>query len=210
MIIFDLDHTLFNTSILKEDLKDVFVKHGLNEEEFWKTLRKSYEIDPKTSGCYSIEKHFWVLDDFDKSKKDEIKKEIKKLIYFRGRDYLYDDAIPVLNKFKNKKKKLILISKGMDDFQNLKIEATNLRNFFDNIFITAEDKISIISNILKNGEAVFNINDHAEESRLVAKNFPNIFCILIRRNRQEKPKIDIPTASNLKEVFKYISLFQKD
>ncbi len=209
MIIFDLDNTLFNTSLLKEDLREVFIKHGLTDEEFWSTLRESYNIDPETKGCYSIEKHFCVFKNFNEDKKNKIEQETKKIIYQRGRGYLYDDVVPALNKLKKQKEKLILISKGIDSFQKLKLDVINLRDFFNKIYITPGDKIDILKNVT-NGQPIFDINDHAEESHLVTKNFPNISCILIRRNGQERPKINIPIASNLDEVFQYIRSFQSN
>ncbi|OGY45534.1 MAG: hypothetical protein A2729_01975 [Candidatus Buchananbacteria bacterium RIFCSPHIGHO2_01_FULL_39_14] len=202
MIIFDLDNTLFNTPLLKKDFERIFSKHKLSGPKFWQTFYSAYDIKPKAKGCYSIDKHFLALSNFFKPKeKIKIKKELIKAIHCRGRGYLYPDVIPTLNRLKQNKKPIYLITKGEKDFQNLKIKATNIGSYFRKIYIVKNDKVPAFKKIVKNLSAV-SVNDRLEELLLVKKQLPKVKSIFIKRKHQKIKKGLVPPILNLKQIFR--------
>ena len=204
MIIFDLDHTLFNTDILKKDFKRVFLSHGFSEKDFLETFKKAYDIEPKTKGCYSIDKHLSILSQFDRKQKELIKDQLLKIMARRGTGYLYRDTIPLLKKLRTAGVSMVLVTKGNSTFQKLKLSVAKLDSYFREIHIIPDDKVHIIKKFYKN--KTININDRKDELQQSKKAFPNLVCILVERNNKKNKQQrmgGVITVSNLGQVFRY-------
>lgn len=211
MIIFDLDNTLFNTALLKGDICRIFEKYEVRGQEFWKSFYKSYDVDIQNKGGYNIEKHLSLLDSLTPERKENIKQEIESLVYSRGTTYLYSEVLAVLSALKNtKKEKVVLVSKGDKDFQQLKIDATGLASYFDEIFIIEADVMPTLAKLInKCQEGIIFINDKVEELRSIQKKFPDVFCVFMRREGQAEPKdFSVPSVTNLNELSWYLRTLQ--
>lgn len=209
MVIFDLDNTLFNTSLLKEDFKKVFERYNLRGQKFWQSFYQAYNIDPKTNGCYSIDKHLEVLKDWEQETKQKVKKDLKKIMFQRGQDYLYPEVLSILEKLKNNKVKIILITKGDKNFQKVKIKITGIKPYFERVYIIEGDKLPILEEVVKRDDNIIDINDHIEELRFMRENFPQVNCIFLRRCNQVEPNgLGIPSVSNLNEISSHLRTLQ--
>ena len=191
MIILDLDNTLFNTSIFKEDIKksfeDVLKKYIICNDVFWDTFYQAYDFNEREKYCYCIDNHCKILNKISDTEKDDVKSKLKSIMMRQGRNYLYPDVLPALEKLTLRKEKVILITHGSPGFQKLKLEAININHFFSDIFVVTDNKISTIRRIIEKsqlGEKILNINDHVEELNIVKKQFPGVECyIMLRKNK---------------------------
>lgn len=57
MIIFEFERVLFDSALVKDDIKKVFEKYEIQGQEFWKSFYRSYDLNRKEPGTYSIERH---------------------------------------------------------------------------------------------------------------------------------------------------------
>lgn len=206
MIIFDLDHTLFDTDILKKDFCGIFGKHGICQEDFYKTFYESYNVDPETHGCYHFDKHCRILENISEQEKEEIKKELAHAIFSRGKSFLFSDTIPVLNYFKNCGEKLVLVTKGVDDFQNLKLKATGLDQYFKEVYIVIKSKFTAFEKKVGD-EQIFHVNDRLDELQLIKEKCKNVVSVWINRNHKiEDIDQDI---FELNDLGSFIELYHK-
>jgi FMN phosphatase YigB (HAD superfamily) len=187
MIIFDLDKTLFNTPMLKEDFEKVFERNNLRGQEFFKTFYRAYDSNAKEKGCYSIDKHLALLKDFKKEQKENIKKELILTMESRGSSYLYQDVLPILNFLKQNKQEITLLTKGDKDFQNFKIRMTGLDKFFNEVKIVSKIEPKLINNIISGKKDCLFMSDSVDDLRKVQKAVNNITCVFIRRYDQIIP-----------------------
>lgn len=201
MIIFDLDHTLFNTNLLKKDFEFFFISRGVKPEIFWQTFNEAYDLDPSEPGCYSIEKQLQLLAGFGNFNQPEIKAGLKQVVFDHGKEYVHQDVFPVFDQLKSQNQRLFLITKGSESFQNLKLKATGLGQYFEKIFITKGDKIEFLKSLAANQTEVININDHPDEMAAATRAVPKLVNILIRRPYQDIPSdISFMLVRGLDEV----------
>lgn len=201
-IILDLDNTLFNTKMLKEDIRRVFGHYKVSDSAFWKTLKQSYDVEKSSAGCYSVEKHLSLLPQL-KSQNTNIKNDVNAIMRERGASYLYPDVIPFLNKVRSLNSRTVLITLGDPGLQRIKLEVTKLANRFDHISIVTGSKLDVIKNEAA-GQPVININDHIDEM-LAIQNLARIKNILIQRDEKIKIKFSpFPIIKKLEEALMFI------
>jgi len=135
MIIFEFERVLFDSALIKDDIKKVFEKYEIQGQEFWKSFYRSYDLNRKEPGTYSIDRHLGLLKGLSKNQKEEIKRDIEIVMLNRGRGYLYPDVIEFLSQLKKKKIKMVLLTQGNASFQKLKIKATGVEEYFDQVII---------------------------------------------------------------------------
>ena len=211
MIIFDFDNTLFNTPLLKDDIRHVFEKYEIRGQEFWKSFYKSYDIRSESAG-YNIDQHLSLLKDLTKKQKGSIKQDIESVMWDRGQQYIYSDALPILNKLKELGVEMILLCRGDKEFKKFKFEVTGIADYFDQIFV--EDNIvpvlnKIVRKTKKDQKDILFINHKIEDLRAVKAKFPDIFCIFINRNQQVEPKdLSMPSVATLNELSWYLRTLQ--
>jgi len=202
LIVFDLDHTLFNTDFLKRDFCDVFSRCGVPEDTFWQTFHQSYDMNPSEPGTYAIEKHLTIVPSLTSKKKTEIHEALVNTVMSRGVQYLYPEVLAVLAELKQNHD-LYLVTKGNDSFQKLKISATNIGHLFKEIFIVSQTKEQVLKKITAGKGRVINVNDRHDELSSVRNAFANVYSVLIRRQRNDQ-QTDLPVINNLREVAVYM------
>lgn len=196
-IIFDFDHTLFDTKRFFLFFEKKFVeKFNLKKEIFEKSFKKS------KNNFYKPQKHFLLLSKKIKvfSKKD-FEKELFSLLKKYSKKFLYPEVLEVLNKLK-KDFSLYLISFGEKNFQMEKIKGSGIGKYFKKIIITSKrDKTPIIKKILQRDKKAVFVDDDQETIKKVKENFPEIFVIMIDREKKKKDKglADL-LITNLKEL----------
>jgi len=195
MIIFDFDHVLFNTPLVKEDLRHVFERYNIKNQEFWKSLYKSYDIDPKIKGTYNLDRHLKIISGLDVSQKKSLKKDIEVALHARGQGYLYSDVLPVLAKLKDLGVETVLITKGDKNFKELELEVTGIADYFNEIYCTDKDIFSVLKKVVvtRNGEILF-ISDNLDLLRSISKVGSSVFCVYICREDQVDPKEPLITT----------------
>jgi FMN phosphatase YigB (HAD superfamily) len=130
-IIFDFDHTLFDTPRLKRAVEGVFVKHGVSRELFCKTMEES-----KGEGRdWKPERQFEILEARGTGNVKNIQRDFEDILG-HGEIFLYNDTLPFLERARQAHF-LALLSYGEDSFQNAKINGCgHVREYFDRVVIT--------------------------------------------------------------------------
>lgn len=122
---------------------------------------------------------------------------------------LFPDTILFLRYLKSIKQKLILLSLGEFDFQNKKIQAVEIADFFDEIVVVPDSKEMGVAKILDQffaEEDVWFINDKIEETKILVQRFSRLKPLLImspRFSEAEYKLSSIPYFSNLTQMQQY-------
>lgn len=204
-IIFDLDHTLFDTRAFKRDIFHLLKKYGISEEAF----RASYnEYVGARNLNYDLERHVLLLCKKYDINFSEIKAKIKDFLRASFTKYLRDDALSVLETLQQREHQLILITKGYPKFQRIKIKQSGLEDVFkNNIFVCKEKKEEILAKLDLSGTVYF-INDQWHETERIKTQFPLLNYILyVRPDADEFYKsemVSIPRVKDFKELLDFL------
>jgi len=205
MILFDLDNTLFNTTLLKQDMLHVFEKYEIRGQDFWKSLYKSYDLDPNDPGGYNIERHLSLLNNLTSKQKQQLKRELELAMSSRGQAYLYPDVLPTLIALRDKKISTVLLAKGDKEFKQLKIDVTDLSKYFKKILFCSRvflPKLKAIIPKSSSGGDMAVISGNLSVLIAIKEKFPTVVCIFIRREDQAVPKdAAIISANNLQDIY---------
>ena len=123
---------------------------------------------------------------------------------------LLPDAFLFLHYLKTSNHKLILLSLGDLEFQNKKINATGIANFFDEIIITPDSKELILEKILKqfDGEKdIWFVNDKIKETKKIIQYHPKLKPILKMSPMFAKEEYELsqmPHFSTLTQIQQYV------
>jgi len=224
-VIFDLDDTLFDcTGLLVNNARKraakAMIQSGItiSEKELIEEQKKLNELNP-TSNVFDL-----IAEKHSKEKKDEIVKKAKEA-YNSGtveEIHLFSGAKELLEKLKEKKMKLVLITSGITKRQQKKIELLNIESLFDEIFIhdveTGPEKEDFFREGLKKfnlkPEQVVSVGDriHSEIriANMLGMNSVRLLCgrfsKVKAKNILEEPDYSINKISDL---FDAIQLLEK-
>ena len=203
-IIFDLDHTLFDTRAFKRDIFHLLKKYGISEEAFC----ASYNEYVGAHLNYDLEGHVLLLCKKYDINFSEIKTKIKDFLRASFAKYLRDNALSVLETLQQRGHQLILITKGYPKFQRIKIRQSGLEDVFkNNIFVCEEEKEKILAKLDLSGTVYF-INDQWHETERIKTHFPLLNYILyVRPDADEFYKLEmvsIPHVRDLKELLDFL------
>ncbi len=158
IVIFDLDRTIFDTEKFKEDIAKIL---NININQYNKDCEKYFTDKKKTYNLYELLR---IL----KSEKriSSIKNNSEKIenLLKNSKRYLFPKATEVLEKFKNRGDKLILISVGPLSWQKKKINSLKIKNYFDRIIILEKEKYKNLDFLKKENDEILIINDNAGET----------------------------------------------
>lgn len=158
IVIFDLDYTLLDTEKIKKDMVGIF---NISIKQFNTDYKKLF-TDKKIP--YSPYKHIRFLKKEKQvfsvaicdKKMDTLVKNIKK--------YLYPKALEVLEKFKKRGDKIILMSVGDLKWQAKKINGLKIKKYFNRVIIVERKKCRNLEFLKKENEKILIINDNAGET----------------------------------------------
>lgn len=190
----DFDHTLFDTDrFFRVDLKNFLLGYMLSEE-FWD---KSYQT-ARTDG-YTVEKHIDEAQKLGKLNMEAEKiKQILKEEFSDLKKYLYPDVVKFLEKIKKDGAIIYLISFGNPVWQDYKLKASGIYQYFDDLFYTGDEgvKVDKILEFHDKFDEIIYIDDREQEIDLVKEKIPKVRTYLInRKNTGNKTAI-----KSLKEV----------
>lgn len=184
----DFDGTIFNTDLFESDIFNILKKYHISNQKYniaKKSIRGLYNLDKIVD--YLI-KHFKV----NKKLKDDINN-----LY--NNNYIFKDAYPFLEHFKNDYK-IIIYTYGDYYFQKKKIESSNIDKYIDDIVITSLPK-NINNNInFENG--IFIDNNPKDINYLCKSKAKKI--IRLRRKQDKYFLTDI----NNRRVIEYSDLVE--
>ena len=200
-IIFDFDHTLFNTKSLGKELKNSFRKLGVNGKLFDDTFKKT----ERKKGYYHPQQHFKLIH----QRKDEIfisklKEKFEESLN-KSFSFLYEDTLFFLRRWQEEAD-LFLLSFGGTKFQTEKIKQSKIEKFFKEVIITQDiNKTKPFKKLFQNNKKIIFIEDNPEALFEVKKKFPKVITVIINRGEKRHSKkknnknIDF-SIKNLKEL----------
>jgi hypothetical protein len=166
-VIFDFDHTLFDTDkFFKKDLPDFL---GIDQLRFIKTAEKNFKNQKSKKVNYNLLKHLEILG----VNNIGIRKKIFKFLTHIEK-YLMPGTLELLEKIKRNGDELYLVTFGNIAWQKLKVNhLKKLNRYFNSkhkIFVD-KDKIRALDFIKNKNREVILINDNKKESLAMKKFF---------------------------------------
>ena len=184
-IYIDFDGTLYNTTKLNKNFINIFNKYNIDKKYIKKLMNnhKNYDI---------LANKIIKENNIDKSIYNE-------LFNLYSNDLVFKDVIPFLEKY-HKKYELILLTLGNKEYQEKKINSSNLRKYFKDIIITNKDKSKLNIDYI-NG--IFIDNNPNELKKFYNSNATKL--IRIKRNDDKYSKLNldinnIPEFNNFEEL----------
>lgn len=204
-IIFDFDHTLFDTSRFLTALSENFATRGISKSTFYKALTIAYDA-----------KHMFQPSHFlyalAESKNSSYKLFEKQLISFCGslNTYVYPDVISFLQTIQQSNHTFLLLTFGDEQFQRMKIEGAGLVPYFERVIVT--DNVAKDEEVekLSSGKQTMFIDDNPVALMAVKRHAPHIVTVRTRRSDGEYVNVSIKKGidyeiQNLNELQKLIS-----
>ncbi len=199
-IIFDLDHTLLETSKITGLIVDIFLKNGVPEktiEVIQKTQRAKNNDNPDfLEQVKAIKKLGYKIS----------KKDIDIFFTQNLENCLKDSVKETLEKLLKEGHILFLFTKGVEYFQKFKIRQSGLEKYFDgNIYIFENNKEETDVDIHKNGKVYF-VNDNFDEIENFSRIHSKVKFIYIKgpKTSDDISIKNITTIENIPSLLKYI------
>lgn len=176
-IIFDFDHTLFDTKAFKQSVDSLIDDEGIRRDNAKEAEQKFRDAHFNN---YDFKGHLESLKALGHNVSDEI---LERFAALDLTDHLKGDVAGAVISLKEKGHRTVLLTKGVEEFQREKLERSGVGALFDNdIFICPNQKEELIKiHSLADGETYF-VNDDVPETTRVKAAFPNINCIICRRD----------------------------
>lgn len=172
-IIIDLDHTLLNTAKLKYDMEQVALGFGVAKEVYDKTYRQTVSLNKNYYG-YNLDRHCQAIGkklNIDKKEIDKLKELMRDTV--KNGNYLFNDSATFISEAIKYNYKIILLTRGETDWQNLKINGIKINgkplNQIAEIIITPYEKSRLIGKEITKSNDSFFISDNINE----VKDFKN-------------------------------------
>ena len=193
--IIDLDYTLLDTSKLINAMEKS-VKDYIPYFNFATDYNK-IRGDIDHGYTYTVKLHAKLSAKRLNKNQKLIEKQLLKGVT-QSEKFLYKNAIKLLEYIQNSEAQKILLTRGQEEFQKVKIKNLKLKKYFNKILITQIAKEKVKLGYKKTDFLIF-INDNLiEMSRLSAK-YPKSKFILL--NSKKKPKVkNFIYCQNLSEV----------
>lgn len=176
-LIFDFDYTLFRANKLREAIQDFYHTCGVMHEVIQTTLETS-----RMGGWdWKPEVQLALLSQESGIDSGACRQGFNEIVRDCGK-FLYDDVLPVLRELQNRHE-LYIISHGEDSFQNAKVNASGIGDFFQAVIITGDvTKVDPLSKIIDNeGKNSVFIEDNPLALVESKKAFPRLTTVRINR-----------------------------
>lgn len=195
-IVFDLDHTLFRTGLFKKDLFEILYESGATENIVRETYKRHCKEDD--GGAYDFDTHCLKITQkqriFKKREaKDRYTRFIKEADFSK---YVEIESFQYLKKWREMGAKLILLTKGGESIQWIKLKRTGMEEFFDEILICKHTKLKKIESLYLGKEDFF-VNDLVSEILEVRREFPKVNCLLLNIS---DPSLESQNYSKIRDI----------
>lgn len=212
IVLFDIDHTLFNTEYYLENFFHIFAQHlGINDKDKFNKLVAEARIETRKKAGFFDPLTF--IEFISKHAKKPVTLKGLEKIFFENKFFnesIYGDvheALLGLSKYKNIS--MGIFSKGEDKHQKQKINVVAKYFHNDHIYIST-DKLGIIKKTLNKykNQQIFIIDDLPEVLEEAKKHHKNIFTVWIKRNKDAeipknfKPDITIANFNQLTDIIR--------
>ncbi|MFA5927390.1 MAG: HAD family hydrolase [Patescibacteria group bacterium] len=186
-IFIDFDGTIFDTDSFKALIWSTLAKSGFS----YSNIEKAYEI-ACSDYRYSPVKQLDLLSEMELGDRATAHYLLQRL-YHQAKDMIFEDAIQFLRAVDREKFGLYLLSMGDKDFQRVKIVSSSISHYFDNVYLTDEQKWLYLDELVGQSDPFIFIDDRGDSVQNVAKKFANSLAIEINRIGQQSDPME-PTV----------------
>lgn len=203
VVVFDFDHTLFDTTRFKRDLfaslRQFGIPFGAVEQSYRRLMirRGRFQFD------YRLDAHLQLLRQTRIFNHQKARSRMTAVLG-HAREYVFDGVPGMLANLRRRGYRLILITRGNRWFNRRKVKGSGIAGFFQKIHILPTDKKRLLSHYAKS--APFVINDNADELREMTRSFPQIRPVLkLRRDiKQVYHRGEFLTYTSSKTLFQLL------
>ena len=188
----DFDYTLFNTYSFREDLYKILENNGFDKTH----LALTPETKNNNQQLLNIKEKFKELAISHNISMEKFLNPLEEL-YKKGSTYLYEDAIDFLKYLKSKNNRIHILTWGDKNYQQEKIEITNISDYVDDIIYAESLKYGLDINY---ENAIF-IDDSIRDIEGLNKKKANQIFRIKRPNGKNSDK-----ELNINEVIEFASL----
>jgi len=205
----DLDDTLYNTYLLKEDIFGCFADCGVTKEDYRLSYNKAVFGPVIGYFDYTFKKHADILREMNYSVPDSTVEKLNNLVKKNYNDINAEQFILDLKKISQK---VILLTAGKKDFQQQKIDSTGLEKYFDQVVIIDGGKSQAIVDVAGQSQKILFINDNLKENIEIKKNLPYVL-VLAKKHKalweddDYKKSEELPYFDSLTEIRDYAIKF---
>jgi FMN phosphatase YigB (HAD superfamily) len=175
-IVLDFDHTLFDTEKFKQALQDRMAMFGVTVDQF----NYNYRIVKEQSGYYNYREHLRLLSQADELDENDLLLSFNEIIS-SANEFLFPDTLEFLEALKlMSDAELYLLTFGQDEFQQAKVEASGIKDFFREVADTIESKLLYFDQNKDLQNAVF-IDNRGKTIDQIKSKYPKITAVWIKR-----------------------------
>lgn len=199
MFIVDFDDVLLDIMAYKESRILALEKAGVSREAYNETYKQTYYN-------YTHEAHALALVQYGFSD-DTVLNILNECLQSVGQ-FIFSDTHEFLDFLKSYNSPMILLTIGVSEIQEFKVDATNIRKYFDKIITTVEPKEKTIlkfNSEINNNSWFF--EDKVKETLAVHRAFPELNIVL--KQGAHIPEIEyeqsgLPHFKTLEEIKNYV------
>ena len=187
----DFDRTLFDCERFLGDLYSLVNKYNIDKSMFKECQNQCIKKGFNPYNILDVVKEKY---SFDEKLYQEIDNLIKKTNL-----YLFSDTIPFLEYLKTNNYEIILLTKGNDEYQKVKIINAKIDNYYSDLIVTMTHKGELD---LCYSESIF-IDDNPNEIKSILKRNPRKLIYLKRENAKYNNDLvsnNIVIVNSLKEI----------
>lgn len=201
----DLDDTLYNTFILKEDIFNCFANCGVTREDYQLSYKQAVFGPMVGYFDYTFKKHADILREMNYKIPDSTVKELNNLL---NKNYNDSQAEQFLVDLKKISHRIILLTAGQRNFQQKKIDSTGLAKYFDQIIIIDGGKSQKILDVVEQTKKVLFVNDNLKENIQIKQDLPYVVVVakkhkVLWKEDDYKTNNDLPCFDSLNEIKDY-------
>ena len=200
----DLDDTLFNTYMFKEDILECFARCGVTKEDYYDSYRQAVFGPVEGYFDYTFKKHADILRNLNYQIPDSTIDDLNNLL---KKNYNDSQAEQFLLGIKKISHKLILLTAGEPELQKKKIDSTGLAKYFDQIEIIDGGKSQKIVAVAGQANKILFVNDNFKENIQLKHDLPYVLVIAKKHKvlwkEDNYQSIDLPYFDSLIEIKDY-------
>ncbi len=207
MFVIDFDDTLFKTEKFKQARKAALLAVGVSEAIYDITYQEARNsVDGLFT--YSDERHAEML----------VKRRFDKQVVLEAlaattqdlKNFLDEEAESFLKILKKINEPLVLLSLGDPSFQELKVKASGVAEYFERLFMVDASKEQVMRELLSAEPLAkfWFINDKVTETKNIVETFPSVNAVLKVSPRiplAEYEASSLPYFASLLEIAEYVT-----
>lgn len=191
-IIFDFDHTLFDSKTFKDHI-DLLIKEGGVSQDI--AGQAECEFRSNNFNNYDFESH---IEEIKRRGSDIHPSVYNKFAKLDFKKYIKGNVHEVIKRLQNKGHRTILLTKGIESFQETKLVRSEIKELFGtDIIICPTGKEGILERMGLDQPSTYFFNDDIPETNIIKEVLPHVTYIICKRGDDKFDYTDIDPSFHL-------------